>query len=77
MDKLERFDYGDLYSIHRGMNPGRYWEDHDAVEIFIGVNRNARLYIIANIDCGAHSRTFDFDQLDEAVNWVKRRVEVA
>ena len=74
-EKLEKFDYGNLYSIHRGANPELYWADDDDIEIFIGVNRYARLYIIANIR-PEHSRTFDFDQLDEAVDWIKRRVEV-
>lgn len=79
MEKLEQFDYGDLYSIHRGSLSSLYWEEYvegDAVEIYIGVNRYARLYIIAEIAHGAYSRTFDFDQLDKAVDWVKRHVEV-
>lgn len=75
MDKLLRFDYGDLYSIHHGVI-SMYWEDDDAVEIYVGVNRYSRLYIIANMNYGKHIRTFDFDQLDKAVDWVKRRVAV-
>lgn len=74
-EKLEKFDYGDLYSVHEGMISG-YWEDDDAVEIFIGVNRYARLYINVNIAYGEHHRTFNFDELDKAIEWVKRRVEV-
>ena len=74
-EKLERFDYGDLYSIHNGLITD-YWEEDDAIEIFCGVNRNARLYIIVNFAYGEHYRTFDFDQLDKAGDWVKRRVRV-
>lgn len=74
-EKLAKFDYGDLYSIHKGAACG-YWENDGAVEIFTGVNRFARLYIIASIDCGKYFKTFDFDQLDKAVDWVKRHVEV-
>lgn len=74
-EKLVKFDYGDLYSIHKGTNCG-YWENDDAVEIITGVNRFDRLYIIASIDYGKHFKTFDFDRLDEAVEWVKRRVDI-
>lgn len=75
MDKLLRFDYGDLYSIQHGVI-SMYWEDDDAVEIFTGVNRYGRLYIIVNMAYGKYIRTFDFDALDKAVDWVKRRVRV-
>lgn len=74
-EKLAKFDYGDLYSIHKGATRG-YWGNDGAVEIFTGVNRFSRLYIIASIDYGKHFKTFDFDQLDKAVDWVKRHVEV-
>lgn len=75
-EKLEKFDYGDLYSIHRG-TANVYWGNDDAVEIRAGVNRFDRLYIIARIDYGMHYKTYDFDHLAEAVDWVKRHVEVS
>lgn len=74
-EKLERFDYGNLYSIHNGVITN-YWDDADAVSIFVGVNRYSRLYIIVELCYGDHSKTFDFDELDKAVDWVKRRVLV-
>ena len=76
MEKLEQFDYGDLYSIRRGAISGLYWDWDDAIEIRVGVNRAAHLYIIVDIGRGSHFKTFDFDQLREAIDWVKRRVEV-
>lgn len=75
LKKLMQFDYGNLYSIHNGSNL-HYWEEDDAVEIFVSVNRYGRLYIVASIAFGEHIRTFDFDNLDRAVDWIRRRVEV-
>lgn len=72
IDKLNQFDYGDLYSVHHGVNHA-YWHECD-VEIFVGVNRYCRLYIIATISGSDCSATFDFDELDKAVGWVKRRI---
>lgn len=75
MEKLEQFDYKHLYSIHDGANPEFYWDYEDRIEIFVGVNRYASLYIIAQIDCD-HSKTFNFDDLQLAVDWIMRRIEV-
>lgn len=76
MEKLKRFDYGDLYSAHKGINPTRYWEPDDAVNIRAGVNKFGRLYIVVDIGFGSHFGSFDFDKLREALDWVIRRVEV-
>lgn len=72
IDKLRQFDYGDLYSVHRGVNCG-YWQGCD-VAIFAGVNRYCRPYIIATISGSDCSDTFDFDELDKAIEWVERRI---
>ena len=75
-EMLERFDYGDLYSARKGVNPNRYWEPDDAVKILAGVNKFGRLYILVDIGHGSHLGHFDFDKLREALDWVMRRVEV-
>jgi hypothetical protein len=71
--RLHNFDYCDLYSAHRGaiLTP-----ISNSLEIFVGVNRNGRLFINVNFYPEGH-RTFHFDDLSGAIKWAKRHVNVA
>ena len=66
------FDYGDLYSIHHGLKH-TFFGKH--LQIFVCVNRYGKLYIQVNFYPEGH-KSFDFDCLDDAVDWAKRRVNV-
>lgn len=72
-EKLCNFDYGDLYSVKNGSKHtffGKY------LQIFTCVNHYGRLYIKVNF-YPEGGRAFNFDCLDEAIEWAKSHVEVA
>lgn len=71
-EKLCSFDYNDLYSVHRGAILTHISDD---LEIFVGVNRNGRLFINVNFYPEGH-KTFNFDSLSCAIKWAKKRVDV-
>lgn len=71
-EKLCGFDYGDLYSAHRGTI---YTHFSPSLEIFVGVNRYGRLFINVNFYPEGH-KTFNFDCLSDAIKWAKKRVRV-
>lgn len=70
--RLCSLDYSDLYSIHHGATPITLGH---RLEIFVAVNQYGRLYINVNFYPEGH-RTFNFDNLDSAIAWVKKRVEI-
>lgn len=70
--RLCTFDYSDLYSIHDGMRTAFIC---DSLDIFVGTNRHGKLYINVNFYPEGHN-AFDFDKLDKAIAWAKKRVKV-
>ncbi len=71
-DKLCSFDYCDLYSVKRGAINTFISKN---LEIFVGVNRNGRMFINVNVYPEGH-KTFNFDSLSDAIKWAKNRVTV-
>lgn len=71
-EKLCMFDYGDLYSIKTGAKHTFFGKQ---LQIFPCVNRYGKLYIQVNFYPEGH-KSFDFDCLDDAVQWAKKRVTV-
>lgn len=71
-EQLCAFDYKDLYSIHHGMINTYFGEN---LEIFCSTNHCGKLFINVNFYPEGH-RTFDFDELDKAIKWIKTKIEV-
>ena len=70
--RLCSIDYGDLYSVKRGVIYNRVGK---SLEIFAGCNIKGKLFINVLFKPGCRG-TFDFDNLAGAIRWAKRHVDV-